>query len=83
MSPGRATLGSMAIFCAICTEPPPPGTELVQRPLGRDSALVLVCADCDTLHPRSGRYTFVGGGAGAPSTRESNMGNGNHRTPIR
>jgi len=74
----------MASFCAICTEPPPPGTELVDLPLGKDSALVAVCADCDTVHPRSGRYTFAGiGRGGAPSTKTCNMGDGNHRTRIR
>lgn len=71
-------------FCAICTEPPPPGTALVKRPLGRDAALVLVCTDCDTLHPRSGRYAFDdGGGRGTPTGPQGNMGNGNYRPPTR
>lgn len=71
-------------FCALCTEPPPPGTKLVPRPLGRNGAPVLICVDCDTLHPRSGRYAFDdGGGRGVPATPQSNLGNGNHRTRIR
>ena len=49
----------MSAFCAICTEESP---DLVLRPLGRDGALVRVCPDCDTLHPRSGRYSFDGEG---------------------
>ena len=34
----------MSAFCAICTDDRGP---FVQRPLGRDGALVTVCHDCD------------------------------------
>lgn len=86
MSQARATVPGMPApqpFCAICTDPPPPNTELVHRPLGRGGALVLVCADCDTLHPRSGRYAFDDGGgrqALTPHGSMGNLGNGNRRT---
>lgn len=43
-------------FCALCGEDAPAGSAL--RPLGRDDALVAVCASCDGEHPRSGRYSF-------------------------
>jgi hypothetical protein len=39
-------------FCAICTDELGP---FVQRPLGRDDALVAVCMTCDTEQPRE-RY---------------------------
>lgn len=42
-------------FCALCTEACD-GT--VQRPLGRDDAMVNVCHRCDEEHPRSGGYSF-------------------------
>lgn len=87
LSGARATFRCMpapAPFCAICTEPAPPGTTLPRRPLGKDGALVAVCTDCDTLHPRSGRYAFNdGGGRATPITNTSNLGNGNHRRRIR
>lgn len=46
-------------FCALCTEPT--STQHME-PLGKGGAMVNVCADCTTVHPRSGRYTFAEGG---------------------
>lgn len=48
------------MFCAICVEPII--GEPRRAPLGRDGALVAICAACEDEHPRSGRYSFGGSG---------------------
>jgi hypothetical protein len=45
-----------APFCAVCAEVAPP---YVLRPLGKNDTPVAVCKSCDTVHPRSGRISFV------------------------
>ena len=52
-----------AKWCAICADDSP-GIMLTQEPLGKAGALVWVCADCNNLHPSSGRYSFGDGGRG-------------------
>lgn len=47
----------MTRMCAVCLSQTPP---FRKRPLGRNDALVDVCATCDDEHPRSGRYAFAG-----------------------
>lgn len=47
----------MSAFCAICTGDRGP---FVQRPLGRESALVTVCAECDTAPARSRQGPVIG-----------------------
>lgn len=47
----------MSAFCAICTGDRGP---FVQRPLGRQSALVTVCAECDTAPARSRQGPVIG-----------------------
>lgn len=46
----------MSAFCAVCTSERGP---FVRRPLGRDNALVSVCAKCDDEAPRA--YSSVRG----------------------
>ncbi len=43
-------------LCALCTSPII-GTPR-RAPFGRNDALVDICRDCDSEHPRSGRYGF-------------------------
>lgn len=50
-----------AIWCALCAELIPLGARCVRRPFGRDGGAVWCCADCDGLHPRSGRYAYSKG----------------------
>jgi hypothetical protein len=45
-----------ATFCALCTSERGP---FVLRPLGKAGANVAVCPSCDSVHPRSGRISFV------------------------
>ena len=63
-------------FCAICTADIAPGSEPIRRPLGHNGGMVRVCASCDGLHPRSGRYGFDDGAAG------SGVGDGNTRYSV-
>jgi hypothetical protein len=44
--------------CALCTDEITGATH--REPFGRDGALVNVCSDCSSVHPRSGRYGFSG-----------------------
>ncbi len=46
-------------FCAICCEETSSPRRL---PLGKNDALVVVCDDCHSVSPRSGRYSFNDGG---------------------
>jgi hypothetical protein len=41
------TLRLVAAFCAVCTEDLPVGSIVRTAPLGKQNALVAVCADCD------------------------------------
>lgn len=60
-------------FCAICTAPTPAGAAM--QPLGRDRSLVIVCTECDDVHPRSGRYSFADSTAKPVATTRGSDGN--------
>lgn len=45
----------MATFCAICVKPIPAGEEQL-APLGKNDAMVKVCAGCNTEKPHGRRY---------------------------
>lgn len=47
----RAAAAPARRFCAVCTGELPDGLPVVKRALGRNGALVAVCADCDPGHP--------------------------------
>lgn len=63
-------------FCAICTND---SNALVQRPLGSNDALVWICPDCDTVHPRTGRYAFDDSSAARGGVGVVGESDGHHR----
>ena len=79
MSPREAPIPQPA-FCAICTDE---RTDLAQHSIGRNGALVWVCADCADLHPRSGRYAFDDSSKQGGQALRSHGVDGNRRVPAR
>ncbi len=61
--------------CAICVNRP--GTHL--EPLGRNDAMVRICDECASEHPRAGRYAFAGSGDGDGRASAVAPANGNRQ----
>lgn len=60
-------------ICGICADPT---NSVVMEPLGRNGALVAVCVECRTKHPREGGYAFDSGGTIARGAGEGNRRRG-------
>lgn len=63
-------------WCAICGDDSLP---LTRQRLGPGEPEVLVCSDCDTLHPSSGRYAFDDSGAARRGLGGAPHGEGSRR----